>query len=96
MYGSVEGDLVAHASHGHALFREDNASVYYFLEEATRGTAYVALMKPFQRAKNGCEAYLSIQNQYGGKDKWEAEIKKQDDLLHNRNGKARATLYWRN
>jgi hypothetical protein len=37
-YGSVEGDLVARASHGHALYREDNSSVYYFLEEATRGT----------------------------------------------------------
>jgi hypothetical protein len=92
MYGSVEGDLVARASHGHALFREDNSSVYYFLEEATRGTAYAASMKPFQRAKNGREAYLSIRNQYAGKDKWEAEIKKQDDLLHNRQWKGQTNF----
>lgn len=84
MHGSVEGDLVARASHGHALFREDNSQVYYYLEEATRGTAYAASMKPYQRNKNGREAYMSIRNQYAGKDKWEAEIKRQDDLLHNR------------
>jgi hypothetical protein len=49
-------------------------------------------MKPFQRAKNGREAYLSIRNQYAGKDKWEAEIKQQDDLLHNREWKGQSNF----
>jgi hypothetical protein len=83
-HGSVEGDMIARASHTHALFRDDNATVYYFLEEATRGTPYAASLKPFQRTKNGRGALESIRKQYAGKDKWDAEIKRQDDLLHNR------------
>ena len=81
-HGSVEQELVAHASHMHALFREDNSDVYYKLEEATRGTPYAASIKPFQRAKQGREAWLAITGQYAGKDKWAAEIKQQEQLLH--------------
>ena len=55
-YGSVKGELVSRASHAHALFRDDNATVYYFLEESTRDTNYSASIKPFQRSKNGREA----------------------------------------
>ena len=83
-HGSVKQELVAHASHMHALFREDNSDVYYKLEEATRGTPYAASIKPFQRAKQGREAWLAITGQYAGKDKWAAEIKRQEQLLHTR------------
>ena len=31
-YGYVEGELVARASHSHALFNHDNALVYHYLE----------------------------------------------------------------
>ena len=41
-HGSVEGELIARASHAHVLFRDDNSVVYYHLEEATRGTSYAA------------------------------------------------------
>jgi hypothetical protein len=44
---SVTGELVARASHEHALFRDDNASVYHYLEEATRSTANAVSIKPF-------------------------------------------------
>ena len=50
-HGSVEGELIARASHTHALFRDDNSEVYYHLEEATRGTSYAASIKPFQRGR---------------------------------------------
>ena len=53
LHGSVEGDLIARASQDHALYREDNAKVYYFVEEATRSTSYSASIKPFQHTKNG-------------------------------------------
>ena len=79
---SIEGDLIAHASHTHALFRDDNAAVYYALEEAMSSTSYAASIKPFQRSKNGPGALLALTNQYAGNDKWEAEVHKQDDLLH--------------
>ena len=44
----VENKMITQASHGHALFHEDNSQVYYHLEEAMRGTSYVASIKPFQ------------------------------------------------
>ena len=56
--------------------------MYYALEEAMRSTSYAASIKPFQRSKNGHSALLALTNQYAGNNKWEAEIRKQDDLLH--------------
>ncbi len=78
----MEVELVARAAHNHALYRDDNAKVYYLLEEATRTTSYSASIKPFQRMKDGRAAWLALTSQYAGKDKWEQELKKQDDLLH--------------
>ena len=83
-HGSVEGELVARAAHTHALYRDDNSVVYYHLEEATRGTSYAASIKPFQRGKDGRGAWKALTSQYAGKDKWEAEIKCQEQLLHTR------------
>jgi hypothetical protein len=82
MYGSVEAELIARASHAHPLYRDDNGKVYYYLEEATRTTIYAASIKPYQRARDGRGAWFALINQYAGVDKWEAEIKKQEQLLH--------------
>ena len=81
-YGSVEAELIARASHAHALFCNDNFDLYLLLEEATRGTQYVASIKPFQQHRDGEGARKALTSQYAGKDKWEAEIKKQKQLLH--------------
>ena len=83
-HGSIEGELIACASHTHALLRGDNVAVYYALEEAMHSTSYATSIKPFQRSKNGRGALLALTNQYAGNDKWEVEIRKQDDLLHAR------------
>ena len=83
-HGSVEGDLIARASHNHPLYRDDNAHVYYDIELAVRGTAYAATIRPFQRNKDGRSAFLSLCNQHAGNDKWQAELKKSEDVLHNR------------
>jgi hypothetical protein len=64
------------------LYRDDNSSVYYLLEEDTRTTSYVASIKPYQQRKDGRSAWIVLTSQYAGKDKWEQELKKQDDLLH--------------
>jgi hypothetical protein len=48
-HGLIEDELIAQASHTSPLYREDNAAVYYKLEEATRATSYAALIKPYQR-----------------------------------------------
>ena len=80
--GSIEQELITRASHNHALFRDDRATVYYKLEEATRGTSYAASIKPFQRTKDGRGAFDAIINQFAGEDKWESEIKTKESLLH--------------
>eukprot|EP00957_Ditylum_brightwellii_P031810 2411933-Ditylum_brightwellii.AAC.1 len=46
---SIEEELVAQASHTHSLYREDNAQVYYCLEDAVRGTQYASTLKSFQQ-----------------------------------------------
>ena len=83
-HGSIEVELVARASHTHPLFREDSAGVYYELEEATRATPCAASIKPCQRIKNGRGAWLALLGQHAGQDKWEAEIKRHEQLLHTR------------
>jgi hypothetical protein len=91
-HGSVEAEMIARASHAHALYRDDNAKVYYYLEEATRGTSYAASIKPFQRRKDGRSAWFALVHQYAGVDKWQAELKRQDELLHTRKWKAQSNL----
>ena len=88
----IETELIFRASHGHPLFREDNLAVYYKLEEATRATSYAASIKPYQRTKNGRDAWLVVSSQYAGNDKWEAEIKHHEQLLHTRMWKGQSNL----
>ena len=45
---SVEAELIAQASHTHALFCNNNSDLYFLLEEATRSTPYAASIQPFQ------------------------------------------------
>lgn len=91
IHGSIESELIARALHTHGLYRTDNQAVYYKLEEATRGTSYAASIKPFQRAKDGRNAWLALKNQYAGKDKWEAELKRCDALIHERKWKGQTS-----
>ena len=73
-------------------FRDNNTKVYYKLEEATRRTAYADSIKPFQQTKNGRGAFLALRSQYAGKDKYEAEIVKHDNLLHTRKWKGQSNF----
>ena len=91
-YGSIQVELVARASHDHELYKEGNGSIYYHLEEAMHRTTYLVSTKPFQHAKDGRGARLALTSQYAGNDKWEAEIKRQDDLLHQCQWKGQNTF----
>ena len=84
LHGSVEMELVMRASHTHALYRQDNATLYHYLEEASRSTPFASSIKPYQRAKDGRGAWIAMTSQYAGKDKWEAELRKQEQVLHTR------------
>ena len=96
IHGSVEAELILQASHTHLLYRNDNSKIYYKLDEATRGTSYAIPIKPFQRRKDGRGAWTSLTRQYASDDKWQFEIKRQDDLLHTRvwKGQRNFTLEW--
>lgn len=92
LHGSVEAELVARALHTHPLYIEDNAKLYHFLEEATRTTSYAASIKPMQRRKDGRAAWFALVSQYAGVDKWQAELLKQDDLIHTRKWKGQSNF----
>ena len=91
-HGSVEGDLIARASHNHGLFRSDNADVCYKLEEATRGATHANSIAPFKKAKDGRSAFQSLTGQCAGADKWELELKKQNALLNTRKWKGQGNF----
>ena len=69
--GSVEGEMIARASHEHPhehpLYRDDNSKVYFYLEEATLTTSYAASIKPFQRTKDRRGAWVALKSQYPGR-----------------------------
>ena len=52
------------------------------LETATRGTQYAAAIAPHQRTKDGRAAYLALTSQFAGVDKWEAELKAKEAIMH--------------
>ena len=66
--------------------------LYFDLEKALWSAQYASLLKPYQRAKDGRAAYLSIIQQYAGLDKWENELKRCNVLLATRCGRAIVTL----
>ena len=83
-HGSVEAELIARLAHNHPLFRDDNQKVFHLLEEATRNTSYSATIKPFSRTKNGRDAYLALISQHAGQDKWEKELRNQENFMKTR------------
>ena len=83
-HGSVMEELIARATHDHTKYGDDNEKLYSLLEEATRTTQYASSIRPFSRRKDSREAYLALKKQYAGKDKWQAEIKKQENFIHTR------------
>jgi hypothetical protein len=90
--GSVVSDLTIRASHNHPLYGDDNAQIFFYLEEATRSTQYASSLKPYQKAQDGRGALVSLRAQYAGKDKWEVELSKQEEVLHNREWKGQTNF----
>eukprot|EP00957_Ditylum_brightwellii_P032991 2501382-Ditylum_brightwellii.AAC.1 len=83
-FDSIEEELVTQASHTHSLYLEDNAAVYYCLEEAIWGTQYALSLKSYQQDKNGRGALVSITQQFAGTNKWQAELSMRDKCLHEK------------
>jgi hypothetical protein len=51
--GSVVSDLTTRASHNHPYYSDDNAQIFFFLEEATWSTQFALSLKPYQKAQDG-------------------------------------------
>ena len=50
--GPDKDDIIARASFVHPLYQEDDATIYYGLDEATRATSYYVYINPFQLSNN--------------------------------------------
>ena len=59
-HGSIQRDMIARASHTDGLFGDDNASVYHYIEEATRSTSYTGSIRPFKHTEDGRSAWFAI------------------------------------
>ena len=92
VYGSVEGELIARLSHTSPIYRDDNAKVFDYLEEATRGTIVAASLMPFRTRKDGRGAFMAVMLQHAGPDKWESELKQQETFLKKRYWKGNTSL----
>ena len=53
------------------------------LETATRNTQHAAAISPHQRSKHWRSAFHSLINQFAGVDKWEAELRSKETILHS-------------
>ena len=47
VFGLVKEELIDRATHTHTLYRDDNASLYFYLEETTRSTMYTSSIQLF-------------------------------------------------
>ena len=92
-HGSLEDELIARASHTHALYKSDNRDVHQLVESAIRDNgAYAATIAPFARTKNGRDAAMAMESQHAGKDVWDDNIKNAKDFLQNRKWSGTTTI----
>ena len=82
-HGSIKEEVVDFASYAHWLFKNDSSSIYYHLEEDVRSTSCDSSIKLCQMKNDIRGAWLAIVSQHVGKEKWDSEIKKQDDFLYS-------------
>ena len=75
--------MIARLSHGDALYRSDNKTVYLKLEKACRGTSVESTVKTFSRTQNGRGAYLALIDHHAGESKYRTIMKKRMNLLQN-------------
>ena len=89
--GSLEEELSWRSLHNHPLFKDNNASVCHFLEEATRSTVCSVSMKPFQKNKDGRNAWFFIVKQCAGDGQWKRQLEKSEDYINTKVWKGNAS-----
>ena len=81
--GSIIIELINSASHNHASFVVDNGEVFDLVEQAARNTQYMGSIQQLKRTRDGAGAYNAIVSQHAGKDKWEAELKRAQNIMQS-------------
>jgi hypothetical protein len=81
--GGLQSELINRLSHGDALYRSDNKSVYLKLEKACRASSVESTVKTFSRTQNGRGAYLALIDHHAGESKYRTILKKRMNLLQN-------------
>jgi hypothetical protein len=93
-YGSVKEELINRLSFMDPVFNDDMAALYDLLVEALHGTQYAATLISFKKKKNGRAAWFALLRQHAGTDKWEQELKREQEVLtsHSWKGNNNITL----
>jgi hypothetical protein len=81
--GCLQSELISRLTHGDALYRSDNKTVYLKLEKACRGTSVESTIKTFSRRQDGRGAYLALIDHHAGESKYRTIMKKRMNLLQN-------------
>jgi hypothetical protein len=93
-HGSIRMEMEARLSFDDPVFDDDSAALFDLLCEALHGTQYAATLISFKRKRDGRGAWIALLRQYAGKDRWEAELKKEHEVLttHTWKGNNNITL----
>ena len=83
-HGSVESEMIARASHNHALYSLDNRDVFDRMERATRGNStFAGTLTAHRRRKDERSAFMAYEGQHAGRDFWEAMITRSEFFMKN-------------
>ena len=77
----IKDEQIEILSHDHTLFKDNNALIYEFIEEALKNSSMAPSIQPYKRKKDGRKAWIALMEQHAGLDKWVAEIKKEEISL---------------
>jgi hypothetical protein len=80
-YGSIRNEMEFCLNHDHPVFDDDNRMIFNILHDALQGTTYGATINPFKRKQDGMGAWRSLNSQHAGKDRWDAEVKRETTFL---------------
>jgi hypothetical protein len=81
--GGLQAELISRLTHGDALYRSDNKTVYLKLEGACRSTSVESTVKAFSRTQDGRGAFLALIDHHAGDSKYRAIACKRMNLLTN-------------
>ena len=61
-------------SHAHVLYRNDNVKLFNLLEDATCGTKWANMIKPFAQTQDGQGSWEALLSNHAWSDKWDNMI----------------------